>query len=172
RRTNIEALWHSFVSLLIARANGAKLVHLHAIGPGLLVPMARLMGFRVVFTHHGFDYDRGKWGIAGRLVLRLGEWCAVRCAEEVLAVSREIARSVAERFEKRVRFAPNGVSVGHEPIAGGDTPHRAGIEPGEYAVAVARLVPEKGWDVLFRALDVATRVPALVGVGGADHGST
>src|SRR5207245_7537994 len=40
-----------------------------------------------------------------------------------------------------------------------------------YAIAVARLVPEKGWDVLFRALMASTRVRALVGVGGADHGS-
>ena len=26
------------------------------------VPYAKLLGMKVVFTHHGPDYDRDKWG--------------------------------------------------------------------------------------------------------------
>jgi len=33
-------------------------VHVHAIGPGLVIPLLRVMGKKVVFTHHGPDYDR------------------------------------------------------------------------------------------------------------------
>ena len=46
-------------------------MHIHAIGPALLTPMARLLGMKVVFTHHGPDYDRNKWGTAAKTILKL-----------------------------------------------------------------------------------------------------
>ena len=50
----------------------ADVVHIHAIGPALLVPYAKMLGMKVVFTHHGPDYDRDKWGFTAKSVLKLG----------------------------------------------------------------------------------------------------
>ncbi len=52
----------------------ADLVHIHAVGPALLVPLAKLLGLTVVFTSHGPDYRKNKWGRLARVVLRCGEY--------------------------------------------------------------------------------------------------
>lgn len=44
-------------------------LHIHAIGPALLVPYAKMLGLKVVFTHHGPDYDRDKWGMVAKIIL-------------------------------------------------------------------------------------------------------
>ena len=172
RRKSVEALWHSVVSVILARAAGAELVHIHAIGPGLAVPLARLLGLRVVFTHHGRDNRRKKWGAIGKRVLRLGERLAVHYADHVLAVSREIETWIAEAYGRQAIYTPNGIAV--EPrtaaqveatVASFDLPIHG------YVVTVARLVPEKGVHDLIRAVAGADDLTALVVVGEADHHS-
>ena len=62
-----EALSHTALSLLHASRSGFDLVHMHAMGPGVLLPMAHALGLGPsVFTFHSFDYRRSKWGPAAR----------------------------------------------------------------------------------------------------------
>ena len=65
KKKSLEAVVHTFRAVNQAKRLGADLVHIHAIGPALMVPYAKLLGMRVVFTHHGPDYDRDKWGASG-----------------------------------------------------------------------------------------------------------
>ena len=55
KKKSFEAIFHTFHSVLEAKRWGADILHVHAIGPALLVPLARLFGLKVVFTHHGPD---------------------------------------------------------------------------------------------------------------------
>lgn len=64
RKKSLEAIVHTFRAIVRAKRLKADIVHLHAVGPALLTPLARLLGMKVVFTHHGPDYDRDKWGMA------------------------------------------------------------------------------------------------------------
>ena len=68
-----EAIVHTSRSIFAAKRMGADVVHIHAIGPALVTPLARMLGMKVVFTHHGPDYDRDKWGRVAKMMLRLGE---------------------------------------------------------------------------------------------------
>ena len=70
-----EAIIHSTLAAFSTLFDGSNVVHVHAVGPGLVVPLLRLLGNRVVFTHHGPDYDRQKWGKMPREMLRRGEIC-------------------------------------------------------------------------------------------------
>ena len=65
------------------------ILHIQAIGPAIMTPLARLFGLNVVVTHHGPDYDRQKWGFFAKLVLRIGEYFGMRCANERIAISKE-----------------------------------------------------------------------------------
>jgi len=57
-----EALTHTALSLVHASRRHFDLLHMHAIGPGVLLPLARLLGLRpAVLTFHSFDYKRSKW---------------------------------------------------------------------------------------------------------------
>jgi starch synthase len=172
RRKVAEAPWHSASALLLARRAGIRLVHVHAVGPGLVVPLAHRLGMRVVFTHHGRDYQREKWGRLAKAMLRRGERAAVRGADAVLAVSREIDEWVSGEFGRRAFYTPNGVAIAPRSAAEvGATLAAFRLSPQSYAVTVARLVPEKGIHDLVAAVAEADAVEALVVVGDADHRS-
>ncbi len=102
-----EAITHTARSMWHARRGGYDLVHVHAIGPGLLLPCARLLGFRrSVLTFHALDYERAKWGPAAKAVLRIAEQVAVRCASEVIAVSTSGARHLEGKYRRRGPLHP------------------------------------------------------------------
>ena len=58
---SFEAIVHTFLTVLYAAYKRPDILHIHAIGPNLLTPLARLLGLKVVMTHHGPDYERQKW---------------------------------------------------------------------------------------------------------------
>jgi len=172
RSRSFEAIIGTFNGLLAARRARADIVHIHAIGPALLAPFARLLGLRVVVTHHGEDYRRAKWGRVARTMLRLGEQFACRAADRLIAVSPSLAerlRAAHPAAAARIRFIPNGVPK--LPAAPADALARFGLTPGAYILAVARIVPEKGLHDLVDAHDRAGDPRMLVIAGGADHRS-
>ena len=42
---SIEAIVHTFLAIIYARWVGADVLHIHAIGPALLTPLARLLDY-------------------------------------------------------------------------------------------------------------------------------
>lgn len=172
RSVSAEAIVSTFNAILAARRAGADMVHIHAIGPALLAPMARLLGLRVVVTHHGEDYNRAKWGRFARIMLRLGERLGTGWANQVIAVSPSLAERLRRKFPraaKRIAYIPNGAP--HLPEGAADVLTRLGVEPGRYLLAVGRLVPEKGLHDLIEAHGLAGDPRKLVIAGGADHAS-
>jgi len=169
RRKSLEAFLHTLVGILEARRWNPDLVHVHAIGPSLLVPAARLLGLKVVSTNHGPDYDRAKWGRVARIMLRLGESMGSRFSNAVIAISEPIAGNLRDTYGCDPAVIPNGVVLRTEPV-GQDALKRFGIDHGRYVLAVGRLVPEKGFHDLLDAFAMANLTGwKLVIAGKADH---
>ncbi|KPH65751.1 glycosyltransferase family 4 protein [Novosphingobium sp. ST904] len=150
-----EAIISTLFSILYARTHGATAIHIHAVGPGLLAPLARLLGLKVLLTHHGADYEREKWGRGAKWMLRMGEKLGVQFANTVVCVSPSLTARMKERYPGRaehVDFIPNGVSA-LPPCPQPDDVLLAemGLQPGNYLCCVARLVPEKGIHYLIEA---------------------
>lgn len=172
----LETITHTLLAILVLRwRRGDRALHLHGIGPGLLVPVARLLGCRVLLTHHGRDYDRAKWNAVVKAILRLGEWIAVRFAHQVIVVSENVTRALHVRFPgrtDRIHFVPNGASLTF--VQASRTPDPAvlaglGLSAGGYILGVGRLVPEKGFDDLIAAHAASGDPRTLVIAGKADH---
>lgn len=168
RSKSLEAIVHTFVAIFKARWLSPDIVHIHAVGPGLMVPLARLLGLRVVFTNHGPDYDRQKWGGAARMMLRLGEYLGGSFANEVIVISKVIAEIVAQRCGRSSNLIYNGVPL---PVISSSTSflEHKGIRPDGYILAVARFVPEKGLHDLLVAFREVEGDYQLVIAGDADH---
>lgn len=172
----LEAIVHTFLAIVFLRVRqGCRVLHVHAIGPGLLVPLARLLGMRVVLTHHGEDYQRAKWNSTAKRVLRLSEWIALSSANQIIVVSQVLADTLRGRYRgraDRIHMIPNGASQVFRNAAEAWSPARLdqfGIRPGGYILAVARLVPEKGLHELIAAFKVAGDTRQLVIAGKSDH---
>ena len=167
-RKSIEAIVHTTLAILAAKRWGADIIHIHAVGPGLSVPLARLLGMKVVFTNHGPDYERKKWGKTARLALRVGEWLACTYANEIIVISNVIANIVRKRCNRESHLIYNGVEVPVE-YTGTDYITSLGLSPRNYLLAVARFVPEKGLHDLIQAFNQLDTDTQLVIAGDADH---
>lgn len=172
---SFEAFIHTFRAINKAKALGADLVHIHAIGPNLLAPYARLLGMKVVMTHHGLDYNRDKWDKFAKMMLKLGERLGCIFANQVIVISNTIKTQVEERCgrKKDVTLIYNGVTQ-PETCSYPEYFNELGIEEGKYILGMCRFVPEKNLHHLvdvFLLLKNSKRIPndmRLVLAGDAD----
>lgn len=172
RHKHLEAVVHTFLAITHAGLAGRPdVLHIQAIGPALWTPWARLLGLRVVVTHHGEDYRRQKWGAVARAVLRCGEACAVTASNQLIVISRSIRDGVAKGWGRQAEVILNGISApsaGHPPASA--ALREFGLAPRRYALLVSRMVEEKRHLDLIHAFERA-RLPGwrLALVGAADH---
>ena len=165
----LEAIVHSILAVLRAAFIRPDVVHIHAVGPSLVVPLARLLGLRVVVTHHGPDYDREKWNALAKSALRLGEWCGMKFANERIVISPVIADLVRERYGADSTIIPNGVRLPALDL-GAAALEKFGLQSGKYVLLVSRFVPEKRHIDLIDAFEkAAVEGFKLALVGDADH---
>lgn len=152
KKKSFEAIIHTFRAVNKAKALGADVLHIHAIGPAFLVPYAKMLGMKVVFTHHGPDYDRDKWGRAAKMVLKMGERMGCMFADEVIVISEVIRNLIKEKYgrTKNVHLIYNGVSK-PEICDYPEYFEQLGIEKGKYILGMCRFVPEKNLHHLVEA---------------------
>lgn len=139
-----EAIIHTFKAINKAKMMGADILHIHSIGPAILTPYAKLLGLKVVFTHHGPDYDRDKWGKIAKFILKLGEKMGCKFADEIIVISKIIKEIVIRKYgkSKNVHLIYNGVS-GPNNCYFTEYFDELGIEKHKYILSTCRFVPEK-----------------------------
>jgi glycosyltransferase involved in cell wall biosynthesis len=168
-RPGLETAVHTLLGVLYAGIRRPDIVHLHAVGPGLLAPLARLLGLRVVFTHHAQDYEREKWGGLAKTLLRAGERLGIRFANRRIAVSQVIEKDIEERYGVDATWIPNGAPKVMRAATRG-TLDKLGLTAGQYVLCVARLEPTKRQIDLIDAFQAAQlRGWKLVLVGAIDR---
>ena len=152
KKKSFEAIIHTFRAINEAKRLRADILHLHAIGPALLVPYAKLLGMKVVFTHHGPDYDRDKWGLAAKTMLKFGERLGCMFADEVIVISDVIRNLIKRKYNRtqHVHLIYNGVSQ-PEMCDYPEYFQELGIEKGKYILGMCRFVPEKNLHHLISA---------------------
>ena len=152
KKKSFEAIIHTFRAINKAKKLGADVLHVHAIGPALLVPYAKLLGMKVVFTHHDPDYDRDKWGLAAKTILKMGERMGRMFADDVIVISDVIKNLIARKYgrTKNVHLIYNGVSE-PEICEYPEYFKELGIEKGKYILGMCRFVPEKNLHHLVEA---------------------
>lgn len=152
KKKAFEAIVHTWRAIWKAKSLHADLVHIHAIGPAMLAPLARLLGMKVVFTHHGPDYDRDKWGFAAKTMLKFGERMGCMFANDVIVISNVIKDLISRKYgrTKNVHLIYNGVPQ-PEICEYPEYFEELGIEKGKYILGMCRFVPEKNLHHLVQA---------------------
>ena len=179
----LETFLHTFIGVIASRVYSPDLLHIHAVGPSLFIPIARLLGIKVIMTHHGPDYQRMKWGKLAKIVLKLGERSGCKWANGIIAISGTISDHIKKKYNRDAIVIPNGVNM-PEILQSNITLKKYCLDKGKYILSVGRFVPEKGFHDLIDAFNQLyihnnqSHSPAsvtsgqdwkLVLVGDADH---
>lgn len=170
KHKSLEAIVHSVLAVLKAKRLKADILHVHAIGPALVVPMARLLGMKVVMTNHGPDYNRQKWGRLAKAVLKVGERFGTRFSHQVVVISDTIAHLLADNYgRKDTNLIFNGVNSPEIPKTREFLDSHNIKRP--YIFAAGRFVKEKGFHDLVEAYQKSglSGQYQLVIAGDSDH---
>lgn len=165
---HLEAIGHSLLSSASALLSSYDVVHYHALGPGVAAILPRyLSGARVAITVHGLDDQRAKWsGVASRM-LRCAGWLSARVPDATVVVSNALVDHYRDVHRRTTLCVPNGMPQVSRPPE--EAVRRWGLQPGQYALFVGRLVPEKAPDELLRAFRAMPGDVRLVVAGGSSH---
>lgn len=167
----LEAVIHTLKGILYAFKQQADIVHIHGIGPSVVIPFAKLLGLKIVVTHHGPDYNRAKWGKFARFILKTGEFLAVRMADEIIVISTVIDAILKDKYHcTNTHLIYNGVNQDSKPPQSTRYLEELDLKKEKYILAVGRFVEEKGFDKLINAfISISDKDMKLVIAGDADH---
>lgn len=167
---HLEAISHTLFSILDLMKREADIIHFQSIGPCLLIPLARIVKpkAKIVATVHSPDYNHQKWGAFARFALRMGEKFASKMADTTITVSKGLQAHVKHAHRCEAVYIPNGVPI-PELNSDPELLKEWNLEPGQYIVAISRLIRHKGLHFLIEAYKKLETDKKLVIVGGAEY---
>ncbi len=170
RSSALNAIVYSFLAALRALWGKYDVIHFHAEGPCMVLWIPKLFGIPVVATIHGLDWQRAKWNKFASSMIKIGEKTAVKHADEIIVMSRNVQSYFKNTYGRDTLYIPNGIDrpeLREADLIRG----QFGLEKGGYFLFLARIVPEKGLHYLIQAFCETATDKKLVIAGGASHSS-
>lgn len=166
----LNAIVYSVLATIRASFAGYDIYHFHAEGPCAMLWLPRMMHKRIIVTIHGLDWQRAKWGNFASNVIKHGEKQAVKNADEIIVLSKNIQQYFMDTYGRKTIYIPNGISrPEHRDADLIKTEY--GLEKDGYILFLARIVPEKGIHYLIKAYKNLKTDKKLVIAGGAKQTS-
>ena len=166
RRRGLAAASSSVFGAICAAFGDYDVVHIHAEGPAFMCWLPKLLGKRTVVTVHGLDHQRAKWGRFASRYIMCGEKNAVRWADEIIVLSRNVQEYFKKTYGRETVYIPNGMSR-RERAEADEIVTRWGLQKDGYILFLGRLVPEKCPELLIKAFANVKTDKKLVIAGGS-----
>lgn len=164
----LNAIVYSFFATLRSLFGGYDVYHFHAEGPCFFLWLPKLFKKKIIVTIHGLDWQRSKWGNFASKILIMGEQNAVKYADEIIVLSKNVQEYFEKQYGRKTHFIPNGIAK-PEVVPALEMTEKWGIMPQDYILFLARLVPEKGLHYLIEAFQKIDTTKKLVIAGGVSH---
>ena len=152
------------------------------IGP-FIAPCKRklsALGARLFLNPDGHEWERAKWNAFIKWYWKISERNMIRYSDLVICDSREIRRSILERYRRlhpSACFLPYGADIlekvpedqkGPEWEAARQWLKARGISPGEYYLVVGRFVPENNYEFILKEFMESETKRSLLVISNAD----
>ncbi len=165
-KKGLAAITASFFAAISASFSRCDVVHFHAEGPCSMIWLPKLFGKRCVATIHGLDHKRAKWGKFASFYIKFGEKCAVKLADEIIVLSKNVQSYFLNEYGRKTLYIPNGVSKPQQ-VSAELIKEKFNLDKDSYILFLGRLVPEKGIMCLIEAFKKVDTSKKLVIVGGS-----
>ena len=141
---------YAFLASVLVCFSQVGVVWFHAPGSAIFAFLPRLCGKRIHLTIHGVDWQRGKWGLIARMVLKFAEWLSIHSAHERFVVSEELREYVKNHYQKEPELKVVELFESKKM-----KPKRIktvyGLTGEDFILYLGRFVPEKRIEWLIRA---------------------
>ena len=165
-KKGLAALTASFFAALSASFSKCDVVHFHAEGPCSMLWLPKLFGKRCVATIHGLDHQRAKWGKFASFYIKFGEKCAVKLADEIIVLSKNVQKYFMDVYGRKTVYIPNGISKPQQ-VSADLINEEYKLHKDSYILFLGRLVPEKGITYLIESFKKVDTNKKLVIAGGS-----
>ncbi len=171
-RKGLAAMTSSFFATICALFSKSEIVHYHAEGPFAWMWIIKWFSKKkVIATIHGLDWQRAKWGGFATKYIKHGEKVAVKYADEIIVLSKNVQDYFKKEYNRKTVFIPNGVSK-PEIIKPSIIKDKFNLKKDDYILFLGRMVPEKGIHYLIEAFNNIKTDKKLVIAGGASDTDT
>lgn len=169
-KKGLAALSSSYFATKAAIKDRPDVIHYHAEGPCVPLPLAKCAGIRTVATIHGLDWQRAKWGKLASTYIKMGERAAATKADSLIVLSNSAQSYFEGSYGRTATFIPNGIeSKQCRPV--NQIKDKWGLDVGSYLLYLGRLVPEKRPELLIEAFEKLDTDKSLVIAGGGSDTS-
>lgn len=150
KKQSLNAMVASVTATFSALTRRYDILHFHALGPSVMIVLAKLFGRKTVATVHGLDWQRAKWNRFASAYLKLGERVIAKYADEVIVLSENVKEYFKTTYGRETTFIENAIRP-IKPLRPFLIAKRFGLEKHGYILYLARIVPEKGLHYLIEA---------------------
>ena len=165
---SLNAIVYTILATIHALFGKYDIIHFHAEGPCSMIWLPHLFKIKTVATIHGLDWQRSKWGSFATKYIKFGEKMAVKYADEIIVLSKNMQNYFKKEYNRSTTFIPNGVNI-PKKISVNKIEKKWGLEKNSYILFLARLVPEKGLHYLIEAYKHIKTDIKLVIAGASSH---
>ena len=166
-KKGLAAMTSSFFATLSALFSKADVIHYHAEGPCAWLWIIKFFSKkRIIATIHGLDWQRAKWGGFATKYIKFGEKVAVKYADEIIVLSKNVQKYFKDEYKRETSFIPNGVSK-PEIVKAEIIKDKYNLKKDDYILFLGRIVPEKGIHYLIDAYNQIKTNKKLVIAGSA-----
>ncbi len=166
-KKGLAAMTSSFFGTVKILFSNADIVHYHAEGPCAMIPIIKfLSNKRIIVTIHGLDWQRAKWGGFATKYIKFGEKMAVKYADEIIVLSKNVKKYFKDNYDRSTNFIPNGVNK-PKILKAKEIKDKYNLSKDSYILFLGRIVPEKGIHYLIDAYQKINTNKKLVIAGGA-----
>lgn len=159
----LSTLTYGLTSALSAARNKPDVALIMNVANGFWLPILKARGIPTVVNVDGIEWERAKWGNAARKMFRSGARFTATFANHLIADAIEIQRRWEAKTHRKLEFIPYGGDVEE------NLPVPRGVTPGNYALLVARFVPENSILEFLEAAKTIAKTHDVVLVGTAGY---
>lgn len=159
----LSTLSFGFTSAIAAAHAKPDVVLIMNVANGFWLPLLKMRGIPTIVNVDGIEWERAKWGKTARKMFRAGARFTATFANHLIADAEEIRYRWESKTHRKLEFIPYG---GDEP---GDLAIPLGVKPGNYALLVARFVPENTIDAFLDAAREIAKTHDVILVGTAGY---
>lgn len=164
--SKVNAQLYSMLASIQCLLDDFDIIHIHAEGTAVFLPILKMFGKKVVVTVHGLDWQRAKWGKFASAYIQLGEEMIGKYADGIIVLNQETQNYFRDRYNRKSVIISNGVTV--YPTNETNLIEPFGLQKDGYILFMGRFVKEKRLDLLVDAFLEAETGKKLVLAGTVD----